>query len=103
MVNRATDATLHLLLASPQRWRVDLQQLQQIWQPDDQLLLMTAAVQGWQADSLHDFAQQRPVGIYQPDADLIGVTAVLPAHLQSVSVALWATWTLNFARCMTWR
>ena len=104
-LNYATqkNATLHLLLPAPQDWPRHLAALTQLWQPEDQLLLMTAAVQGWQTDTLRAFAQLHPVGVYQPDAISLQLSKPLPAHLQLVSSDVWATWTLHYARCMTWR
>lgn len=99
----ATKATLHLLLLSPQQWPIRLPELTQLWRPDDQLLLMSAAVQGHAADALLPFSQHQPIGLYQPDSQQIPLINPLPAHLQLVSSELWATWTLHYARCMTWR
>lgn len=98
-----TDATLHLLLISPQQWPNRLPELAQLWQSNDQLLLMSAAVQGCSSDMLLPFAQQHAVGLYQPDSQQIQLISPLPAHLQLVSSDLWAMWTLAFARCVTWR
>ncbi len=97
------DGTLHLLLVSPRDWPIYLTDLAHIWQPLDQLLLMTAAVQGHSSDMLLPFAQQRPIGLYQPDAAQMQRITPLPSHLQLVSSELWATWTLDYMRCMTWR
>lgn len=99
----STEGTLHLLLVSPRDWPVYLADLAKIWQPNDQLLLMAVAVQGHSSDLLLPFAQLRPIGLYQLDAAQIGVIAPLPTHLQLVSSELWATWTLAYVRCMTWR
>ena len=105
MVN--TDDTLHLLLVSPRDWVSRLSDLAQVWQPNDQLLLMAAAVQGHASELLLPFAEQHPVGLYEPDALQIQLLTPrlgpLPAHLHMVSSELWATWTLQHARCMTWR
>ena len=96
-------STLHLLLLAPRDWPNRLPELAQLWQPNDQLLLMTAAVQGYSSDLLLPFAQPHAVGLYQPDTPHIQLISPLPAHLQLVSSDLWATWTLAFARCVTWR
>ncbi|MFZ3191631.1 MAG: hypothetical protein WA154_00290 [Moraxellaceae bacterium] len=98
-----TSATLHLLLLSPQQWPTRLPELAQLWRPDDQLLLMSAAVQGHAANVLLPFAKHQPIGLYQPDSQQTPLINPLPAHLQLVSSELWATWTLHYARCMTWR
>jgi hypothetical protein len=98
-----TSATLHLLLLSPQQWPTRLPELAQLWQPDDQLLLMDAAVQGHDSGALLPFAKQQPIGVYQANAVQLGLVEPLPAHLQLVSADVWATWTLQYARCMTWR
>lgn len=98
-----TSATLHLLLLSPQQWPTRLPELAQLWQPDDQLLLMGAAVQGHDSGALLPFAKQQPIGVYQANAVQLGLVEPLPAHLQLVSTEVWATWTLHYARCMTWR
>ena len=98
-----TSATLHLLLLSPQQWPTRLPELAQLWQPDDQLLLMSAAVQGHDSGALLPFAKHKPIGVYQANAIQLGLVEPLPAHLQLVSGELWATWTLHYARCMTWR
>ena len=98
-----TSATLHLLLLSPQQWPTRLPELAQLWQPDNQLLLIGTAVQGYDSGALLAFAKQQPIGVYQADAIQLGLVEPLPAHLTLVSTELWATWTLHHARCMTWR
>ena len=98
-----TSATLHLLLLSPQQWPIRLPELAQLWQPNDQLLLMGAAVQGHDSGALLPFAKHQPVGVYQVDSQQTHLINPLPAHLQLVSTELWATWTLHHARCVTWR
>lgn len=98
-----TSATLHLLLLSPQQWPTRLPELAQLWQPDDQLLLMGAAVQGYDLGALLPFAKHQPIGVYQANVMQLGLIEPLPAHLQLVSTEVWATWTLHHARCMTWR
>ncbi len=103
MLNSAHAATLHLLLPSPQVWSLALQNLTELWQPHDQLLLMSAALHGWSSDQLQPLGQLHPIGLYQPDAQLIALPDRLPEHVQVVSDALWAHWTLGYARCMTWR
>lgn len=97
------NSTLHLLLVSPRDWASHFGDLAQVWQPNDQLLLIAAAVQGHASELLLPFAQQRPIGLYGTDAAQIQLPTPLPAHLELVSSALWATWTLQHVRCMTWR
>lgn len=97
------EGTLHLLLISPRDWDGRLAELAQVWQPNDQLLLMGSAVQGHASELLLAFAENRAVGLYAPDAAQIPIPDTLPNHLQRVSSVLWATWTLEYVRCMTWR
>ncbi|MEC7121126.1 MAG: hypothetical protein VXW65_14660 [Pseudomonadota bacterium] len=99
----SNEATLHLLVAPQQQWSTLLRNLQQVWQSDDQLILMAQAIHGWQDPALTTLADTHAIGIYQADAEQLALPEQLPQHLQYVSTALWATWVLSFPRSITWR
>lgn len=101
--NPSKNATLHLLLISAQEWTPRLSDLKQLWQPHDQLLLLASALHGWDSEQLLDFSRYQPVGLYQPDAAHVPLPCMLPAHLTLVSTELWARWSVQYARCITWR
>lgn len=96
------NATLHQLASSPKAWANDLTRIKQVWQPQDLLLLLGEAAQGYQYDQLEQFTNR---ALLATDAALLGIdiTDKLFGGLKIFSSDDWANAVLTYQRCITWR
>jgi hypothetical protein len=95
-----SQGTLHLLAAFPSQWDRTLKELQAVWKPDDQLLLLADGAQGWADAALKTFGK---VGMLQSDAQELPLPDPLPDYLVLVSPHEWSNYVLAYPRCLMWR
>jgi hypothetical protein len=78
-----------------------LPEIQAVWQSGDLLLLLGEGAAGFNAAALAPFD-----AVALLDSDIVAMhisSAEIPAAMIRATHALWATWTLDYSRSITWR